>query len=229
MLNITTIAPAVWSPPPGPAVTAVSPITQVQPTQGTSRDAQNGMGHPGRDSASAAQATRAGTPRPGRDAVRSEKGSLPDAAPLLPRESSDVPEVPETPDGAEVKADAERELQARQAEDKAFRQKLQDVISNVWKASAAVVDVALGARNAEVADQTGWDSSGDIVTGVGPVVPDAPAAPAGLPAAPEQEAANDEVASLVERRADQEVVAYDAAGHSSLAPLEAGTLISHRV
>ena len=34
---------------------------------------------------------------------------------------------------------------------------------------------------------------------------------------------------LAELRASQEVVAYDAAGHSSLAPLEAGTLISRRV
>ena len=50
-----------------------------------------------------------------------------------------------------------------------------------------------------------------------------------VPGAPVQQAANDEVAELAELRASQEVVAYDAAGHSSLAPLEAGTLVSRRV
>lgn len=232
MLSITSSQPAVWSPPPGPAVTAVSPTAQVQPVQATARDAQTG-GSSGRETSGAAQPVRVGGPRRERETERTEKGALPDAAPLLPRESPDAPDQPESPEKAQAKAEAEREQQARQAEDKAFKQKLQDVISNVWKASAAVVDVALSARNASVPDEAAALSAAEAVSGAEPVASAAPAAPAALasavPGAPVQEAANDAVAELAELRAGQEVVAYDAAGHSSLAPLEAGTLISRRV
>ena len=232
MLSITSSQPAVWSPPPGPAVTAVSPTAQVQPVQATARDAQTG-GSSGRETSGAAQPVRVGGPRRERETERTEKGALPDAAPLLPRESPDAPDQPESPEKAQAKAEAEREQQARQAEDKAFKQKLQDVISNVWKASAAVVDVALSARNASVADEPAALSAAEAVSGTEPVASAAPAAPVALasavPGAPVQEAANDAVAELAELRAGQEVVAYDAAGHSSLAPLEAGTLISRRV
>lgn len=229
MLSITSSQPAVWSPPPGPAVTAVSPTAQVQPVQATARDAQTG-GSSGRETSGAAQPVRVGGPRRERETERTDKGALPDAAPLLPRESPDAPDQPESPEKAQAKAEAEREQQARQAEDKAFKQKLQDVISNVWKASAAVVDVALSARSASVADEPAALSAAEAVSGTEPVASAAPAALASaVPGAPVQEAANDAVAELAELRAGQEVVAYDAAGHSSLAPLEAGTLISRRV
>lgn len=229
MLSITSSQPAVWSPSPGPAVTAVSPTAQVQPVQATARDAQTG-GSSGRETSGAAQPVRVGGPRRERETERTEKGALPDAAPLLPRESPDAPDQPESPERAQAKAEAEREQQARQAEDKAFKQKLQDVISNVWKASAAVVDVALSARNASVPDEPAALSAAEAVSGTEPVASAAPAALASaVPGAPVQEAANDAVAELAELRAGQEVVAYDAAGHSSLAPLEAGTLISRRV
>ena len=229
MLSITSSQPAVWSPPPGPAVTAVSPTAQVQPVQATARDAQTG-GSSGRETSGAAQPVRVGGPRRERETERTEKGALPDAAPLLPRESPDAPDQPESPEKAQAKAEAEREQQARQAEDKAFKQKLQDVISNVWKASAAVVDVALSARNASVPDEPAALSAAEAVSGTEPVASAAPAALASaVPGAPVQEAANDAVAELAELRGGQEVVAYDAAGHSSLAPLEAGTLISRRV
>jgi hypothetical protein len=229
MLSITSSQPAVWSPPPGPAVTAVSPTAQVQPVQATARDAQTG-GSSGRETSGAAQPVRVGGARRERETERTEKGALPDAAPLLPRESPDAPDQPESPERAQAKAEAEREQQARQAEDKAFKQKLQDVIANVWKASAAVVDVALSARNASVADEPAALSAAEAVSGAEPAASAAPAALASaVPGAPVQEAANDAVAELAELRAGQEVVAYDAAGHSSLAPLEAGTLISRRV
>lgn len=229
MLSITSSQPAVWSPAPGPAVTAVSAATPVQPVQATSRDAQTGMGSSGRETPIPAQATRPGAPQRERDAERGEKASTADAAPLLPRESPDAPDQPESPEKAEARAEADREQQARQAEDKAFKQKLQDVISNVWKASAAVVEVALSNKNAS-ADATVVVNATDAVTGAVPATPALPTTGTGpAPGAPVQEAANDAVAELAELRAGQEVVAYDAAGHSSLAPLEAGTLISRRV
>ncbi len=230
MLSITSSQPAVWSPAPGPAVTAVSATTPVQPVQATSRDAQTGMGPSGRGTPEPAQAMRPGAPPRERDTERNEKGAASDAAPLLPRESPDAPDQPDSPEKAQAKAEAEREQQARQAEDKAFKQKLQDVISNVWKASAAVVDVALSHKNAS-ADAAAAVNAAD---GAAAALPSAPGVPAAVlaspaPGAPVQEAANDAVAELAELRAGQEVVAYDAAGHSSLAPLEAGTLISRRV
>lgn len=225
MLSITSSQPAVWSPSPGPAVAAVSSTASVQPVQATSRDAQTGMGASGRDTSSVARSARPGAPQRERDTERSEKGAPADAAPLLPRESPDAPDQPESPEKAEARAEAERELQARQAEDKAFKQKLQDVISNVWKASAAVVDVALSSKNVSP-DEVAAVGAADATTGA---VTATPALPATVPGVPVQEAANDAVAELAELRASQEVVAYDAAGHSSLAPLEAGTLISRRV
>jgi hypothetical protein len=237
MLSITSSQPAVWSPAPGPAVTAVSPTVPVQPVQATSRDAQTGTGTPGRDAPpGTAPSARPGAPQRQRETDRSQKGTVPDAAPLLPRESPDAPDQPDSPEKAEAKAEAERELQARQAEDKAFKQKLQDVISNVWKASAAVVDVALSTKTA-VQDEVPALGAPDAATRTVPAAAAAASGSAAVPAtvvgpvpgAPVQQAANDEVAELAELRAGQEVVAYDAAGHSSLAPLEAGTLISRRV
>lgn len=235
MLSITSSQPAVWSPAPGPAVTAVPSTSPVQPVQAASRDAQTGTGTPGRDMPGAAQAARPGAALRSRETERGQKGAAPDAAPLLPRESPDSPDQPDSPEKSEAKAEAERELQARQAEDKAFKQKLQDVISNVWKASAAVVDVALSTKTA-VPDEVAALGAPDAATRTVPAAAAAPgsaAVPATVvgpvPGAPVQQAANDEVAELAELRASQEVVAYDAAGHSSLAPLEAGTLISRRV
>lgn len=230
MLSITSSQPAVWSPAPGPAVTAVSPTAPVQPVQAASRDAQTGTGTPGRDMPGAAQAARPGAPQRPRETERGQKGSMPDAAPLLPRESPDAPNQPDSPEKVEAKAEAEREQQARLAEDKAFKQKLQDVISNVWKASAAVVDVALSAKSVgpdEAPAVGAVDAAAGTVAGATPAGSAAVIGP--VPGAPAQPAANDEVAELAELRASQEVVAYDAAGHSSLAPLEAGTLISRRV
>lgn len=229
MLSISSTQPAIWSPPPGPAVSAVSPTAQVQPVQATSRDAQTGMGPSGRDRVNAPQSEQAGAARRERETERAEKGALPDAAPLLPRESPDAPEQPESPEKTQAKAEAERDEQLRQAEDKAFRQKLQDVISNVWKASAAVVDVALSSKNTG-ADEVAAIGAADAATGAAPGGAANPAAVADpVSGVPQREAANDAVAELAELRASQEVVAYDAAGHSSLAPLEAGTLISRRV
>lgn len=219
MFSITSIPPAVWSPAPGPAVTAVAAPAPVTPVQATSRDAQTGTGQPGRDPSAVAQVLRPGAPQ----AERTSQGPAVEAAPLLPRESPDAPDQPASAETTEVQAEAEREQQARQAEDKALKQQLQDVIANVWKASAAVVEVALG-RESGAAEDAAVDVQAvapAAAPGQGGVKPQT--VPAALPAV------SDEMASLADWRAGQEVVAYDAAGHSSLAPLEAGTLISRRV
>lgn len=221
MLSITSSQPAVWSPPPGPAVTAVSPTAQVQPVQATARDAQTG-GSSGRETSGAAQTVRAGGPRRERETERTEKGALPDAAPLLPRESPDAPDQPESPEKAQAKAEAEREQQARQAEDKAFKQKLQDVISNVWKASAAVVDVVLAREAASAAQEAGAGARSPMVTSA-PASDQAIATEGagGLPV---------RVAGLpVVARRDQEPPMYTEQGASSWPSLESGSLLNRRV
>lgn len=211
MLSISSSQPAIWSSP-SPVVAPVVAASAVSPVQPASRDTQTGSGMSGRESLPSASGERSG-------AAQAERGEAPaavEAAPLLPRESPDAPDQ----QGAEALSEADVDEQQRQAEEKALKQQLQDVISNIWKASAAVVEVALGR------DTPATENPGAAVAGaIGPSA--ASAGPIGAPASQDRaDAANDAVA---EQRATQAVVAYDAQGHSSLAPLEAGTLVNRHV
>lgn len=216
MLSISSSPAVGWPSAPGPAIAPVSAATPVAPVQASARDGQTGSGAFGRDTASA---------RPG-------EAETAKAAPLLPRPQSDQGQRQgaESPAAQEAdKAEAEREQQALQAQEQASKQRLQDVIANVWKASAAVVDMALGreAANASLAGA----APGAAAVGAAPPLPAlasvaAPVAPlvlAPVAATPGAEA------DLEALKAQQDVLAYDAQGHSSLAPLEAGTLVSRRV
>lgn len=219
MLSITSSQPAVWSPP-SPVAAPVSAASAVAPVQPASRDAQTGSGTSGREPSTPAPTVRSGAA----SAERADKAPATDAAPLLPREASDAQDTQGAVPGAETQAEGEVDEQTRQAEEKALKQQLQDVISNIWKASAAVVDVALGrdAASAEGADPSAVSASaGAVVSAPAPISAPVPTG--------RTEAANDAVAGLVELRATQEVVAYDAQGHGSVAPLEAGTLVNRRV
>lgn len=179
------------------------------------------MGQSGRESAAQGQATRvAASPQDrGTDTDKTARQGL-EAAPLLPR--------PKREDGkGQQNADAEKadEKKEQQAEEAARKLQLQDVIVSAWKASAAVVDVVLGREPVgPVADP----EAASAVTGAGQAtVPVGERAAAVQSAEPrEAEPAQDDLADLAESR---EVVAYDAQGHSSLAPLEAGSLVSHHV
>jgi hypothetical protein len=201
----------------------------VTPVQSSARDAQTGSGAFGRDPSAAA--------RPGEPPrARASEAETAQPAPLLPRPQPEQGQRQgaEKPGTQEAdKAEAEREQQALQAQEQASKQRFQDVISNVWKASAAVVDMALGreAANASRLEAV----PGAVALGAAPAQPltapaavAAPAAPVSPVAAPLAATASDE-ADLEALKAQQDVLAYDAQGHSSLAPLEAGTLVSRRV
>lgn len=213
MLSISISQPVVWSPAPAPAVAAVSSAVSVTPVQATARDAQAGAGQSGRDPAAQGQPTRtAANPQErGADTGKAARKGL-EAAPLLPRPQ---------PDGRqrEKEAEAERlEEQKQQAEEAQRKLPLQDVIVSAWKASAAVVDVVLGRETPAVDGAAGAEA--------------APASQA-VEARAAQAATEADKAAAEQARfdlaEDREVVAYDSQGHSSLAPLEAGSLVSHHV
>lgn len=217
MLSISSSPAVSWPSSPGPAIAPVSAAAPVAPVQSAARDAQTGSGAFGRDPSAA---SRPGEPSRG----RASEADAPPAAPLLPRPQSEQGkrQAADNPDSEE--AEAEREQKALQAQAEASKQRFQDVISNVWKASAAVVDMALGREAANASQLEG-----------APAPTGAPALPSSAPAvvsmsvatpAPSGQSAEADLEAL---KAQQDVLAYDAQGHSSVAPLEAGTLVSRRV
>ena len=179
------------------------------------------MGQSGREPAAQGQATRAAAGQQERraEADKSARQGL-EAAPLLPRPQ---------PDGRQGQQDADaqkaEEQKQQQSEEAARKLQLQDVIVSAWKASAAVVDVVLGRET--VAPVAGADSA-EAVTGAEKTM-----ATSSERVAVEQATARREAESAQENLSDsaegREVVAYDAQGHSSLAPLEAGSLVSRHV
>ena len=130
------------------------------------------------------------------------------ASPTPPQRAANAPTLPAgeapastrpaagEPELEAAQRQAEREADAARERDKQAMEHLKDVLTNVWQASAAVVEQALGLEKS---------------------TPDKPADTVALAAA-----AQDDTPGA-------EVVAYDERGNSSLAPLEAGSLISHRV
>lgn len=217
MLNISSTQPLFWPSVPAHGIAPVSAVTAVAPTQSSARDAQAGLGQ-GREQPAPASLQRRGV----QPVEARPDGNTPEAAPLLPREPTDAPDGQTTPETTEAEARAEV-----LAEDNALNQQLQDVLSNVWKASAAVVDVVLGR---------------DAAVGETPAPGPATAATEGSPATALQTAnaaltppfaagqittgaASDPLAA----RPAQDPVAYDEHGNSSWAPLEAGSLLSRHV
>jgi hypothetical protein len=215
MINVSTQLPAVWSPPAGQAVSAVPAVAAIRPVQESGRNGQPGSGTD----------PEAASARPGR------RRAEPDSAPILPRPS------PENEDGrlvgartssaqpdlsAQAEAEQRTEQEAAQrAADEARRQQMQAVLTNVWKASAAVVDRVLGRDEAGIAATPN---------------PADDTARASLPARfseqlelPWPAQAQAAATGPVRLADDREPVAYDARGHSSLAPMEPGVLISRRV
>lgn len=196
MLSISSSQPVGWSTaPPMQAAAPVQAVPAVGAAKPSPRDGQSDPGRSGQGSRGGASAT---APR----AVNESATGAPaaQAAPILPRERKDGERSSPADEAAEAKVQAEqRQIEEQKALDKAEQQlKLQEVLATVWKASAAVVDVALGREAA----QAGAAEQAEL-PGIEP-----------LPAA---------------LRREQEPVAYNEQGASSLAPLEAGSLISHRV
>lgn len=214
MLSINS-GPAVAWPTAAPVTVApVNAVTAITPAQRSSGD-----GNAGLDSGRRGQTPNGGAPA-------AAVADAPEAAPLLPRERTDGGREQASTDTAEAAARAELRQKALekaegQAEEKAAELKLQDVLANVWKASAAVVDAVLG-RNAAGATPAQGDDTAQPTSDTPRVeakpLPRGDTRPAG--------GATD---ALADPRDAQDVVAYDERGASSLAPLESGSLISRRV
>jgi hypothetical protein len=230
MLNISTTHPVSWPSPASAQVAAVSAVEGVRPAQDGRRSGQS----------SPDAQTPHGGQRHHKDVSTPETGR----APLLPRQSGGdgdrsgrIAIRSEAADDDLASRDAghhAEQLEAEKAEAQTRREQLKAALSEVWKASAAVVDRVLGRD--DDAQRSGRYADGaagvDPVSGAGtsmalklpapeplpwPVMPKEPAfaVPGKTPAA--------------EAVPTQEVVAYDEHGNSSLAPLETGVLVDQRV
>ncbi len=142
MLGITTSQPVHWPPSASPAVASVTPVGAVTPAQGMLRDPSSSGFGSGRDGQSGV------TPDAAQDRrASSDKGSPETkAAPILPGEKQEGGRAGASSGLADTAQTQELDKQAKaQAEERAAQQlQLQEVLSTVWKASAAVVDVVLG-------------------------------------------------------------------------------------
>ena len=207
MLSINS-GPAVAWPTAAPVTVApVSAATAVSPAQRSSGD-----GNAGLNSGRRGQTQNGGAPAADAPEASSE------AAPLLPRERTDGGREQASAETADAAAQAEQRERAQdKAEDKAAKLKLQEVLANVWKASAAVVDAVLG-RNADGVISAQSDDPARSA-------PD----PSLVAAAQLQPGEVPQADNVTDLRDTQDVVAYDERGASSLAPLESGSLVNQRV
>lgn len=227
MISISTTHPVSW---PSPVSTAVNPVTSVdavRPIDDGKRSGQSGTRH-GAENPAPAQTRR----------DKAQASGDMDHPPLLPRKPA-ADADPASQSGTERTgagdALARREAQQARAEAEAEKaaeftrkQQLQAVLSDVWKASAAVVDRVLG-RTTEPAQVSAPPTDASMsalkpnsgqVTAIEPLL---------WPVMPEGGVVANAAGVGAEAHPVQEVVAYDERGNSSLAPLEAGVFIDRKV
>ncbi|MBA4260838.1 MAG: hypothetical protein C0443_02105 [Comamonadaceae bacterium] len=217
MLNISSFQPVAWPSATAHGIAPVSATPPVTPVGSGSRNLQTGLGQGQGQERSMPDGVRRNSVDAPSESVAS------DAAPLLPRESPDAAARRAAGEPGEAQTKAERDKADEQTEEKDLKQQLQDVLTSVWKASAAVVEVALGREGeaAATADTATVERTGAATAQVA-------SAALSLPVASDQ-AANDAGLELATARSAQDVMAYDAHGNSSWTPLEAGSLLSRRV
>ena len=215
MLSISSSSsPSVsWPTAPSAAVAAVTAVPGVTAVQASPREHQAETGRHGQG---AQGGPPPGVPRPASDAASGVPSAQ--AAPLLPRERSESA-GPSTAQDNEARAEQRQEDEQKAQEQAAQKLQLQEVLSNVWKASAAVVDVVLGREAASVAAAQAADAA------LPPLASASPANDRGL--------TTGEVAQVADLpaavRRDEEPLMYTEQGTSSWAPLESGSLINQRV
>ena len=120
--------------------------------------------------------------------------------------------------------------------------RLQEVLANMWAASAAVVDQALGLEpKAEALPGNQSDTAPDLSAVAASTISRRLLPGAKATGSPEQAAAENMPWPVMPQAAEAsaaevapevpggEVIAYDENGQSSLAPLEVGTLLSEKV
>lgn len=210
MINIASSQPVHWHTAAPPTVAPVASVHAVAPAQRSQGDTQSSLGSE-RDARSAmAQEKR---PNPGKNSAALQ------AAPLLPREPAQGnPGTPSGGDGAMAKEQA-REAEEAKADSASKTLKLMEVLSTVWKASAAVVENALGIEPS--ADKDG-------VKGVGTSASRAlavPSKPRHQDLAAEVDRPEQDAQDPLVGRAAGDPVAYTEQGTSSWMPLETGQLL----
>jgi hypothetical protein len=212
MINIASTPSLAWSSPPAVSVAPVASVHAVNPVQAGARDSRTGPGFG--QSGQPDPSPRTGRPASGAESVQAA------AAPLLPRSQGEAGDEPV--DASEL-AEAEKrqaEEQAQElAKEQAVQQQLREVLSNVWQASAAVVERALAEGDSAtppVASTSSADAA-DAVVGA------APLADSAVPAQTVQ------AAVITEPVRTSEPEAYDEHGHSSWSAPEVGGLVDQRV
>lgn len=241
MLNISSTTAVSWPTPVSTAVAPVSPVAAVQPVQagGNEGRAQSGSGREGR----AATPPQALAGRWGAEGGATAAQDTPAS-----RSASGAPAAAQ--EGVIAQRQAQQEAaqvaEQRQAKDKKAVEHLQNVLSRMWEASAAVVDRALGIEPAKGGEVPGnqSDTAPDLSAVTASMIPrkSAPADRTDRPAMEQlpwpvmpQESEGGEAVALdvvgdgVAPEAMAEVVAYDEHGNGSPAPVETGTIISERV
>lgn len=218
MLSISSSQPVSWPTAPSVAVAAVTAVPSVGAVQASARE---GQADTGRNGQGAQGGSIPGAPKPASDTASAS--STAQAAPLLPRERSDDAAIAPARD-SEARVEQRKEDDKKAQEKAAQKLQLQDVLSNVWKASAAVVDVVLGREAASVAAAQ--------EAGAASVAPLLGAAPANDQVITVEEADRlpaNVIGLPVAARREQEPLMYTEQGTSSWAPLESGSLLNRRV
>lgn len=227
LLNFSASHPVSWPTPPSTAVPAVTPVAPVQPAQGAGRDPQAGLGN-GQNRQSANQ---------------SKDRSDQQGAPILPRETdaSTPGQDARARESGTGEQRAVQEAAARAAEQRAkdkeeIYQRLREVLSNVWQASAAVVDRAL---ERDAASETSGPPGGGTASGLTTVATlmtaRRPMLSAPLPVSPPIAQATpvsdsrDALPGAGQNLPTTDVVAYDERGNGSAPLREAGRLVDQRV
>mgnify|MGYP006204377177 CR=1 FL=1 len=226
MINISTTSPVSWPTPPSAAVAPVAATPAVQPVQSGGREAQTEL-----ESRREARRTRA----------RADEEASP-ATPQRPVDADPKASAQVRQEAAAQRAEqAIKKAEADKASHRKAMDRLQEVLSNMWAASAAVVDQALGlepkgealpGNQSDTAPDLSAVAASTIQRRLLPQTKDSPPAadqpaPDGMPW-PVMPPITDEAAAVAPEVPGGEVIAYDEHGNSSLAPLEVGTLLSEK-
>jgi hypothetical protein len=229
MINISTSSPVSWPTPPSAAVAPVAATPAIKPVQSGGPEAQA-------DAASRREARRTPT-RPDDEASPATSQSVASVASDRPLTTQARQEA-----AAQRAEQAHKKAEADKASHRKAMDRLQEVLSNMWAASAAVVDQALGLEpKAEALPGNQSDTAPDLSavaasTMARRLLPGAKAADAPGQTAPENmpwpvmpQSTDEAAAEVAPEVPGGEVIAYDENGQSSLAPLEVGTLLSEKV
>jgi len=235
MLNVSSPSAVSWPAPASAAVAPVPSVAAVHSVQTGHQDGKTQMGF-GRDDRAAQRAVASG--RPAVDERGAQAGGVSPAA-----TPAGTPTAHDVAAQRQARQEAAQAVEQKQAKDKKAVEHLQNVLSRMWEASAAVVDRALGIEPPHGSEVPGAqsDTAPDLSAVAASTIPRKPLPaerearpalePLPWPVMPESAEVEIDVVGdgVVAGEEAAEVVAYDEHGHGSAAPVEAGAIISERV